>query len=52
MLDGKIVAVVDGPFGLDAEETMFSWTGPKIEEDLVKFDKSIPLDALHLGGGT
>ncbi len=46
MLDGKVSLYVDGPLSLDASEELFSWNGPKIEEDLVKWDKTLPLDAI------
>src|SRR5262249_9061879 len=47
MLDGQIVAVIDGPGPPNAEETLFTWTRPKIDQDLVTFNRTIPIDVIH-----
>lgn len=58
MLDGTIKAFVDGPFDfMDSEWTVFSWQGPKIDQEIFRFEKStMPLNqmkqALPPTGGT
>ena len=41
MLDGTIKAFLDGPFDfMDSEWTVFSWQGPKIDQEIFRFEKS------------
>jgi hypothetical protein len=47
MLDGQISVYFDAPIdSLDREKTIFSWEGPRIDEELYAFNKSLPLDLM------
>lgn len=51
MLDGNIKAFVDGPFDfMDSEWTVFSWQGPKIDQEVFRLENStLPLDLMKSG---
>jgi hypothetical protein len=47
MLDGKVSVYLDAPGDwFDADKTVFEWQGPKIDEDLFRWSRDIPLAAV------